>query len=222
MSASKYINPWISPKLDPLGPELKLYFTAKDNWAWGTRCAEWQRHFSIYEDILGSHKPAAQIDFLFQHLGVVDQKLGTIFAVNSFLTIGLTSFGPHLADLAAMLPEGERPTFQLLFLVWSVAFGLGWFWVLFLCLNALRRLVWGDLGRELPKIRLDSLRDKHSWKPEDVASAKDSYVRDLIFALVDRTNKFRVAVLITNFNVTLLLVLFVSVVIMWIANLFHV
>jgi hypothetical protein len=61
-----------------------------------------------------------------------------------------------------------------------------------------RRLVWGDLGLIGAK--------SFSWRTcsdQSLVFAEDEHVRALIVAVAKRTNKFRVAMLLTHINIGL-------------------
>jgi hypothetical protein len=212
-------NPWISPRLDSLFPELGLFFSRKSHTRWGVRCAEWRRHFEIYQRIKGTEARGATIDFLFQHLGVVDQKLGMLLTFNSLLAAGPVVFVTNIDKLTNLISAVHKQLFQWFSVGIIAAFSGSWLFVLFLCLVSVRRLVWGDLGHHLAKIRLEDLRDPPPITDDDVKTAEKTYVRDLIFAVVNRTNKFRVAILFTNLAVVSLSILLFLVMYIWIAHL---
>src|SRR5262249_10115879 len=85
-------------------------------------------------------------------------------------------------------------TFAALFIVYGA---LGMF-VIYLCLSGVRRIVWGDLGAGV---------DPQSLTKAAADAACQQHERDLIFELVRRTNRLRVAILLTGYEFGLLCII---------------
>jgi len=202
MGAAKPESPptWVDVKNDPLWPEVRL-FLLSFNFAlnrWQQRCNQWETHVKVFTRIeRGSQSTeiasmATRINFLFRHLDILDNKFGMLLNFNTLLLVAFNVvlnylLNVHLVDY---------------FFKWCGAmFGACWLLTIATCLVGERRLVWGDLG----------IIDKRHVKWEDFAEnpnlvndAEKQHVRSLIVAVVKRTNKFRLAMLLTYGNVILM------------------
>ena len=214
--------------------------TGKAN-RWPERCDEWYTHATIFAYIKSGLSPNGgkaavseqdakpgdtsakewegplwkerRITFLFEHLNILDTKLGMLLNFNSLLLIavnilfgGLYNLVPKpLSTNAHILSlSGRDLIWTLAFL--SVLFGAIWLLTTILCLLGERRLVWGNLGlveRGQRQVKLGSLKDASLLK------AEEEHVQALVIAVVKRTNKFRVSSFLTIMNVGVLTLVFI-------------
>jgi hypothetical protein len=191
---------------------------------WDQRCLAWLVHFSVWETLKTVRRDSAsadidsasekRIEFLFQHLGILDGKFGTLLTLNGLLVIAPGYLFAHMGDLQLLGLAAWQIT-----LVWiAVAlFGACWSANVLLCLTAFRRLVWGNLGRDL-------YDPTHSWtaiqpclgNSKEIAKAEEKFVELLIMILADRSNRFRLAMSIQILMATVLIALVFGGLAVWV------
>ena len=187
---------WRDRKLDPFGEEWKLFRANPGDRGWVVRFEAWEKHFAVYKRIRGEadgDPEGGRIDSLFQHLNVLDAKFGILLSFTSFLLIG---FNVLLSQIRWLIEPWHGNSLEPFFF-WSIvtlstlfgAFGLEVIW---LCLAGVRRIIWGDLGKDIA--------DPVSATPDAIKGAHEQHLRDLIVELARRTNRFRVAMLFTRFQ----------------------
>lgn len=199
-----YQPTWFDRPLDPIMEEWDLFIHPMPNEKWDKRCCAWEQHFIIYKLIKADDgKKGVRMDSLFQHLTILDSKFNMLLAITSIAFVGFNILLAHLKDL--MEPFEATPYTVEVFLLSSVlsaVFGALGLWVIWLCLTGVRRLVWGDLGRDKPQAA--------QGDPNAVADAEEYYIKDLIVAVAKRTNRFRVAMAITWWNFWILCLILLS------------
>jgi hypothetical protein len=224
---------------------------------WPKRCDEWMIHATLFACIKGGLSPDGEVSvvsdqdnqpeptdtgakkwegppwkekrvtFLFEHLNILDTKLGMLLNFNSLLLIAINVlFGglynlvpkPFPADAHILVVSGV----SAYFLIWalailSVVFGAFWLLITILCLSGERRLVWGDLGligRGKDRPPLAEFKDTRK-----LARAEEEHVQALVISVVKRTNKSRVANYLTIINVGVLALTFtVGLGLLWAVN----
>lgn len=210
---------------------------------WANRCDQWETHATLFACIKCGLLPDGEvptasgqdatpkqadasakkweeplwkekrIQFLFEHLNILDTKLGMLLNFNSLLLIAVNVLYGGLYNLVPKPFPTNSHIFNLSghLLIWalailSVLFGGIWLLITILCLVGERRLVWGDLGL----IRRGQLRPaiKEFKDANLLAEAEEEHVRALVIAVVKRTNKFRLAGVLSIINVALLVLTF--------------
>lgn len=145
---------------------------------------------------------ATRIEFLFQHLTILDTKFGISLTFNSLLLLAINVLINILLNL--LKSDGhfiEVPhIYRTLLVSLTVSFGLSWILTTLLCLWGERRLVWGDLGLLSQGNRLQLGR----LTSEKIKEAEQKHVEALIMAVVKRSNKFRIVIVLTFVNVLIL------------------
>ena len=201
---------------------------------WITRCEAWLVHATAWAHLKESAEAPgpgnARIDFLFQHLSILDAKLGMLLNFNSILLIsinvmfGLIGSFTRGADeknhtLARRLFE-SHPGTMWVFITASALFAICWFIATILGLLGQRRLVWGDLGR-IHEVVAQKTRARHLQlaeldDQELLQRAEQEHVQALIVAVVKRSNRFRIATVVTIAGVVCLAVAIVAgAVLLW-------
>ena len=85
-------------------------------------------------------------------------------------------------------------------LVLAAILGVVWSFITFLCLRGVGRVVWGDLGS--PD---DPSEQGDSSGPEHLRKAEKAHVKEMARCVVNRTARFRAAVLLTFIEIILLI-----------------
>jgi hypothetical protein len=120
-----------------------------------------------------------------------------LVAINVLLNLVVTT--THVVRLPVGIP--------------AVLFGLFWLLTTITCLVGERRLVWGDLGfigeQHFPWEDFKT-EGKTSETRSKFEIAEEEHVKALIVAVAKRTNKFRLAMGLTYFNVALLSLTFIT------------
>jgi hypothetical protein len=190
------VHHWVDVDTDPLWPELWLFLRSLNfsHDSWQDRCTQWQTHVNAQACLGGASENqwnASRIRILLEHLNILDTKFNVLLTVN---TLFLVAFNVLLNYILT-----QKLLTKLLATV-AVSFGACWLITSFICLMGERRLVWGDLGLKD--------REQMTWEklrlPEALKDAEQRHVEALIVAVAKRTNKFRVGMLLTYFNVAFL------------------
>jgi len=196
---------------------------------WDQRCLAWLVHFSVWQTLKGVRRNSTsadidsaseeRIELLFQHLGILDSKFGTLLTLNGLLVIAPGYLFAHMDDLQRL----GLACWQITFVWIAVAlFGACWSANVFLCLTAFRWLVWGNLGRDL-------YDPTHSWaaiqpcldNSEKIAEAEEKFVELLIMILADRSNRFRLAMSIQILMAILLIAVVFGGLAVWVSLKMH-
>ena len=233
-------QPWIQAKRDrTFVEELGLLWRPFSSRPWQDLCNQWQTHVNVFARVKCETPPAGathiswratRIEFLFEHLNILDTKFGILLTFNSLLLIALNVLITILLRLlygsdAAQhtVSRSFQPCVSILVIL-SVVFGFFWICTTLLCLLGERRLVWGDLGLVFPKptypvegrlqledvsgaincVHFDPAKNGLTTDDAKIKKAEEEHVVALIIAVAKRTNKFRLAIGFTIFNVVLL------------------
>jgi len=177
---------------------MSLYFSHP---SWQERCNQWEAHVNVYAVLNGEGDgewKASRIRFLFEHLSILDTKFNVLLTVDTLLLVAFNVLLNFLLNKQLVIAS----------VGWiAICFGLCWLITMIICLIGERRLVWGDLGLVGEQhLRWDELKETDKLK-----NAEAGHVTALIVAVAKRTNKFRVALLLTYFNVGFLAAEFIDV-----------
>jgi hypothetical protein len=159
-----------------------------------------------------------RIDVLFQHLGILDNKFGTLLTLNGLFILLPVYLMTSYVDKTRNPSQPVVPNQYVMPLAW-VLFGLlllMWGSNVFLCLISLRRIIWGNLGATV----FEGYKPFDPIKPgfEDypkIEKAENLFVKLLIMVVVDRSNNFRIAMVLQKWMAILLVLFFALAMFFW-------
>jgi hypothetical protein len=176
---------------------------------WIKRCEAWLVHATAWaqlkESSLAHGTKENRIAFLFDHLNVLDTKLGMLLNFNSILLVSINVMFSLISNFTRAPGEQSlarrlfmlHPQTMLIFIGASGFFAACWFVATMLGLLGQRRLVWGDLGRIHEKTGARQLKVAELGDGALLERAEQEHVQALIVAVVKRSNKFRIATAVT-------------------------
>jgi hypothetical protein len=170
---------------------------------WQERCRRWYMHIgtlvAIRQRGASSLPGGERIQLLFEHLAILDTKFSVLLTVNTLLLIIVN----------ALLQFDRQSRYARVF---AAAFGAAWLVIMILCLLGERRIVWGDLAKEVADPGDDLGRINETIAANDCVKAEEGHVQALIVEVARRTNKFRVAIWLTYWTVSLAILVFAAVI----------
>ena len=172
---------WLDVDSDPWKPEWLLFgrsflphrFDRQKTKRWSARCDDWAVHATMLACIKYTAPDPkgtatwkeSRMDFLNWHLDVLDSKIGWLLNFNTLLLIAINVLFSAMYNLVPKDPHKDythslfKPGVGLAsaLVVECMVFGILWLIIVALCMFGERRLVWGDLGKDLGSAKRERL-----------------------------------------------------------------